>query len=110
MDDRLKLLFDFYRHLSTLCVACILLMAGLCERVISIFDAPYSMLFMFTAFTLSLLSALVTMLLIVNVPEQKKQLSWWDNTMSVVTSFTVIGFLIGLALAVYALLLCPIMK
>jgi hypothetical protein len=97
-NDTIKLLFDFFKHLSTLDTACILLMAGLIERV---FPHPIGSSYvewMFSCFVLSLLGSLTTMFCIILAPDKPGNDKFFQ-VFAVSLLCSILGFLGGLFLA-----------
>ena len=93
--QRFTLVFDFCKHLATLDTACILLMAGLVERV---FPRPVDVLSAestFLWFVISLIASLMLMLLIVVAPNSfaEKGRDWF--VVSVVVLLLAIGGFLG---------------
>jgi hypothetical protein len=68
--ERIKLWFEFFKHLTTLDTACILLMSGLLETKVVPTNLPYIPL-MFSFFVLSLIVCLWVMLTILTWPREQ---------------------------------------
>ena len=99
VKDRLKLIFDFFKHLSTLNIACILLMAGLIERVFQNPVQSKMVEVMFVSFVTSLLGCLVAMLAITLAPDNAQPNSNWFGAAFMGSLGAIVSFLVGLVLA-----------
>ncbi|MCE9552880.1 MAG: hypothetical protein K8T91_05830 [Planctomycetes bacterium] len=100
MTDRTKLAFDFFKHLSTLSTACILVVAALVEKVCNQPINQKDLLHVTIAFGIALTASLVVMICLMMIPDK-----WQENNklhdmlaalLFMATALSVVSFLVGL--------------
>jgi hypothetical protein len=98
-ESRIKLLFDFYKHLTTLNLACLMLMVGLFDKVFHNYDNNVKSIF--AAFTFSLFFSFMGMVTLIIDPNFSKAHIIRKIAFVLPAIASVIGFFIGIHLTQY---------